>query len=571
MFLRSKLIRRVVTVRNPKLDFARVTDSGHIFLGKLATGAIGEENAALLGSLLVSKFHQVTLAREAQTVEQRRPFFLYIDEFHHVATPSMASLFSGMRKYRLGLTVAHQDLYQLHKSVPEVERSLLANAYTRICFRVGEEDARGLAKGFSFFEAEDLMGLGLGEAICRVGGRDADFNLRTEKLPPVDREEAQARVAILRSLSGQRWRGSDDGDSEPPPRTKKAPRKTAETASREPKEEATSLPPDKQESVDKPQVEPAPRPQLDKEVLDYLELVATAPFLSVRERNDHLSLSAWKGDQVKKTLLDGDLVREVAVNPGGRGARFKLLEFTAAGRGALADYGIKSPSGHGRGGIAHQWWVNTIAAWLQEQGFSPVIEDESSGARVDLSFSVKRKRVAVEVEMAEGHALENVRKDLEAGYDLVVSLLDDSTSLGRIEKALASESGDLPLSVRVGRVQDYTELLAPPLIPHPPPLRAPNQNKEPRAQRQRRPRTAHGESAGKRQADVPPEPGALSTPWAAEYLGLSPATLEALRSRGGGPAFAKLGRRVVYRREDLDAWLAERRRKSTSDDGSPST
>ena len=211
-FLRSKLVRRVVTVREPKLDFRQVTDRGHIFLGKLAAGAIGEENAALLGSLLVSKFHQVTMAREAQAIEERRPFFLYIDEFHNVATASMAALFSGMRKYRLGLTVAHQDLYQLHRSVPEVERSLLANAYTRVCFRVAEDDARQLAKGFSSFEAEDLMKLGLGEAICRVGGREDDFNLRTENIEPVDRAAAQERKAVLRRLSSQRWLVGDEDD-----------------------------------------------------------------------------------------------------------------------------------------------------------------------------------------------------------------------------------------------------------------------------------------------------------------------------------------------------------------------
>ncbi|MGH2671317.1 MAG: hypothetical protein ACRDH5_19780, partial [bacterium] len=206
-FLRSKLVRRVVTAGEPTLDFRELTDGGRVFLAKLASGAIGEENAALLGSLLVSKFHQVTLAREAQVFEARRPFFLYIDEFHEVATPSMASLFSGARKYRLGLTVAHQDLYQLHHAIPEVERSLLANAYSRICFRVGEEDARQLERAFSFFTAEDLMALGVGEAICRVGGRDRDFNLSVERLPTVDPAEAVRRRQALREHFRRRWVG----------------------------------------------------------------------------------------------------------------------------------------------------------------------------------------------------------------------------------------------------------------------------------------------------------------------------------------------------------------------------
>ena len=64
------------------------------------------------------------------------------------------------------------------------------------------------------------------------------------------------------------------------------------------------------------------------------------------------------------------------------------------------------------------------------------------------------------------------------------------------------------------------------------------------------------------------EPGALTTPMTAEYVGLRPATLETLRVRGGGPTFLKLGAGVVYQREDLDQWLGERKRTSTSDPGS---
>ncbi len=562
-FLRSRLVRNVVTARRPRLDFREVTDGGLIFLGKLASGAIGEENAALLGSLLVSKIHQVTMARSRQEASTRRPFFLYIDEFHHVATPSMASLFSGVRKYGLGLTVAHQDLHQLHASVPEVERSLLANAYTRVCFRVGEADARQLEKGFAFFDPDDLMGLSIGEAICRAGSRDADFNLKTERLPRLDPTEANRRRATIQDLSRRRWAGAPAEDHREASESSAADPPTQRQATEEEAEAASPSGSGREQKVR----EQPPEPQLDKEQLDYLESVATEPFLSIRQRNEHLGLSAWKGGEIKKAVLDADLAREVPVNPGGRGERFILLEFTRAGRQLLSDFGIAAPSGYGRGGIAHQWWVKTIADWLEEQGFSTSIEDESEGARVDLLVSVGRKNLAIEVEMTEGHVLENIRKDLEAGFDVVVTLLDDSVSAQRFEEALASQSEDaVRPKVRLGHLQEFEELLAPPLLPHPPPLRPPNQDKEPRRRRPRRPRAAAPP------AGVSPlsEPGAFTTPLAAQYLSISPASLETMRSRGGGPAFSKLGRRVVYAREDLDAWLAERRRKSTSDDGSSS-
>jgi hypothetical protein len=253
--LRGKLVRGVVTAREKPLDFRGVVDESRIFLAKLSQGAIGEESAALLGSLLVSKIHQVCLLRQDQTLAQRRPFFLYLDEFHHVATPSMAALFSGARKYRLGVTVAHQDLYQLRHSVPEVERAVLGNAYTRICFRLGDEDARTLAHGFSFFEADDLGNLETGEAVCRVGRKEADFNLHTVPLDHGDPEAFALRRREIRSRSLARWgvRRSEEttARSAAEPRETEPAARTEEPAAAPQREAAPSRP-------EPPQREPQP-------------------------------------------------------------------------------------------------------------------------------------------------------------------------------------------------------------------------------------------------------------------------------------------------------------------------
>lgn len=90
------------------------------------------------------------------------------------------------------------------------------------------------------------------------------------------------------------------------------------------------------------------------------------------------------------------------MNPGGRGERFKLLELTQPGRELLAAYGVTPVSGHGLGGVAHQWWVHSIATWLSERGFRAAVEDDSRGVRVDLGFAVGKETVAVEVEMTDG-------------------------------------------------------------------------------------------------------------------------------------------------------------------------
>lgn len=550
MFLRSKLVRRAVTATDRPLDFRALTDEGGIFLGKLAGGAIGEENAALLGALLVSKFHQVTLARALEDPAARRPFHLYADEFHLVATPSMASLFSGARKFRLGVTVAHQDLSQLHAMAPDVERALLANAYVRICFRLGDDDARAMAKGFSTFTAEDLMSLRTGHAICRVGGRDADFNLEADRLTAPPSEDAAERRREVRQGSRERFA------SAPPPPSKDTvpPTDDAEPTVQPPRDRTTTLPPPAEQSSE--QSVSTAEPAINKATLDYLSLVARSPFLTVRERNATLNLSAWRGDRLKEAIIAAGLAEEVAINPGGRGERFKLLDLTERGRDLLVRYGVPLAAGHGRGGIAHQWWVQRIAEWLRLQGAETTVEDETKGVRVDIGLRDYGKDVAIEVETSDGHILENLRKDRAAGYVRTVCLVDSPGALTNLQAKL-----DLvPDDVVVGDLRDFEAVLTSVLSS----LRPPNQNAERRRRRRQRDAPAPTDAVA-----APPlfEPGAYSTPLAADYLGLSPATLETLRIRGGGPTFSKLGRRVVYAREDLDAWLAERRRRSTSDPG----
>ena len=550
MFLRNKQVRDVVTMRDGLVDFRRVLDDSRIFLARLSQGAIGEENASLLGSLLVSKIHQVTLSRQDLAQGDRRPFFLYLDEFHELATPSMATMFSGVRKYALGLTVAHQDLYQLRSSLPTVERAVLANAHTRICFRVGDEDARRLESGFSGFDAAALTDLGIGEAIVRVGKQTDDFNLRTFELPKVDHERGRE----LREHALSRWGVPRPTSAPPEPPPEPSPR-AKEQQLDDPAQEKTpaATPPQKK------------RRRLDKTTLDFLEHVALVPFAGVRDRNTELSLSASAGQRIKTSLLKLDLVREIAINPGGRGQHFKLLELTQAGREELADVGVTPVVGLGRGGLAHQWWVTTIASWLDENGVSATIEDESRGARVDITYRVGRERIAVEVETSRGHVLENIGKDLAANFDTVVTLLDESLRIEDIDATVRATFEDQPEELRrihIGLLPEFKERLA---LPSSARRLAPqNQNQEPSGTKRRRRRPAPQKTEAQR-SSVLVEPGVLTTPAAADYLGLSPATLETMRSRGGGPVFAKLGRRVVYQREDLDAWVKERRKRSTSD------
>src|SRR5665213_3456223 len=195
-FLAQKPIRHMVSQPENRLDFAHIMDSGKIFLAKLPEGLLGRENSHLLGTLLVSKFQQIAMSRQAQQVAARRDFWLYIDEFANFITPSMAEILAEARKYRIGLTLAHHELHQLQRN-PEVASAVMAHPFTRIVFRVGDDDAKKLAEGFSYFEAKDLRNLETGQAVCRVERSDFDFNLAITLPPKADEAEAAARQEAI--------------------------------------------------------------------------------------------------------------------------------------------------------------------------------------------------------------------------------------------------------------------------------------------------------------------------------------------------------------------------------------
>jgi TraM recognition site of TraD and TraG len=158
-----------------------------------------------MGAFIVSKLHQVVMGRQELGESERQNFYLYIDEFQNFITPSMAAILSGARKYHLGLVLSHQDLEQLSKRDSEVASSVISNPSTRVCFRLGDFDAKRLRDGFSSFGSEDLQNLGVGDAICRIERAEHDFNLKTLPLPEVDSDVGRNRQETVTVLSRQKY------------------------------------------------------------------------------------------------------------------------------------------------------------------------------------------------------------------------------------------------------------------------------------------------------------------------------------------------------------------------------
>ncbi len=204
-FLRPKPIRHMVAQKENKIDFADIMQNKKIFLAKLSQGAIGTENSYLMGAFLVTKLNQIAYSRQKLPESERSNFYLYVDEFHNFITPSMESILSGARKYKMGLILAHQEMRQLESKDQDVAASVVSNPYTRVCFRLGDNDAKKLQNGFSFFESKELQSLGIGEAVARVERAEYDFNLKTPTLPEIDKVAAKNRARAIIRYSQQKY------------------------------------------------------------------------------------------------------------------------------------------------------------------------------------------------------------------------------------------------------------------------------------------------------------------------------------------------------------------------------
>ena len=156
-FLSDPMLRRILTGKKSSFNLREIMDQGRVLLVSLPKGQIGEGPAALLGSLLVSSLSLAALSRAEVPEDERRPFFIYLDEFHTFTTLSLATMLAELRKYRVGLVLAHQYLGQLK---PAVRDAVLGNVGTLISFRVGAQDALLIARELApVFEPEDLVNL----------------------------------------------------------------------------------------------------------------------------------------------------------------------------------------------------------------------------------------------------------------------------------------------------------------------------------------------------------------------------------------------------------------------------
>jgi hypothetical protein len=206
-FLMNRNVRAILGQKGKTLNLRRVMDEGKVLIANLSKGRIGEDNANLLGSLLVSSIQQAAMSRAGIPEEDRRDFFLTVDEFQNYRTGSFASILSEARKYRLCLTMGHQYLKQLDF---ETADAVFGNVGSLLTFQVTGDDAEVLSRQLSQYPGQvrpaDVANLPKYTAYARLlidGMPSRPFSLAT--LPPPAVPIDGGRASIVRAASHRRY------------------------------------------------------------------------------------------------------------------------------------------------------------------------------------------------------------------------------------------------------------------------------------------------------------------------------------------------------------------------------
>jgi hypothetical protein len=201
-FTANPVIRNIIGQPKSTFNIRQMMDEGKILIVNLSKGLIGEDNASILGAFMVTKIQLAAMSRsDIPNVEDRRPFYLYVDEFQNFATDSFATILSEARKYGLNLTVANQYISQMSDTV---RNAVFGNVGTMISFRVSADDAPILSKQFEpQFEPNDLLQMHNRHFIINMvinGEKAPAFSATTLTLPPAQTDNTSYIIENTRRV-----------------------------------------------------------------------------------------------------------------------------------------------------------------------------------------------------------------------------------------------------------------------------------------------------------------------------------------------------------------------------------
>lgn len=204
-FVTSKMIRNIVGKAKSTINLESIMNEGKILILNLSQGKLGEDNAALLGAMIITQIQLAAMNRSFVKEEDRKDFFLYVDEFQNFATTSFVKILSEARKYRLSLTLANQYIEQLDE---EIQRAIFGNVGTLMSFVVGARDAYILSKEYSeLYTENDLVSLGKFETVLKLSidnMTSAPFPATTLPLPAVKNDNKEKIIKLSKERYGRK-------------------------------------------------------------------------------------------------------------------------------------------------------------------------------------------------------------------------------------------------------------------------------------------------------------------------------------------------------------------------------
>ena len=399
-FLDRPTIRDIVAQPN-RIDFRKIMREKKIFIANLEKGIL-QDAAFVLGSFILSRLQLAALARRP---DERSLFPIICDEFHNLAghgmaTESIETFLSEARSYLVPLVVSTQYVGRLNK---DVITAIFGNVGTLVCMHLGQIDAQAMQRELGEFSAEDLLDLGIGEAIVRVGSARDAFNVTI----PLAQQRVSYREAITRLSRESYCR----------------PKSEVEAMLRLAPEESVS----ESRGLDA---------DTTPDEGSFLEYVSSHPDVSLSRVATSLGLGGGRASRIRRSLQKQGFLLEVETNQGEKGNRAKYGVVTRSGLKAAKIQGRS-----GRGGPVHRHYQALIRQLGEARGYNAEIERPlPNGGAVDVHLERDEISTAVEISVStsnEGEA-RNVLQALEAGYDQVLCLFLDEQRIPEMNEALST-------------------------------------------------------------------------------------------------------------------------------------
>ena len=462
-FVDRPSIRDVVCQPN-LIDFRQIMRDKKIFIANLEKGRL-QDAAFIIGSFILSRLQLAAMARPA---DERTLFPVLVDEFHVYAgqgmdTESIETFLSETRSYRAPLVVSTQYLGRLNRGVIA---ALFGNLGTQVCMHMGQIDAVLLQRELGKFSAEDLMNLGIGEAVIRMGSAKDTFNAEI----PLAEVRVSNRAAIIERSRERYCRTRDEvekllnPDSDPDVWHATADEPGEAGGGEEHRQESISP---NHEQEEKPIVPAAPvvaGPEKEgtqesrgnltsvyKELVVYLEHIAEHPFLPALQRDTYLNLSRYKGSLIRRQLIDAGYVKPHKVGTGARSGQLVLQEITGTGYELLNSMKIRVRKPQGRGGFLHKYYCYKLKEFAEATWDGSVVqlEDGTMGKYADVTVRMPTGSeedtgsvIAFEVFMTgEAKEIRGIAKGIEV-FARVVVCAENRSALDSLKRKAVETLGE---------------------------------------------------------------------------------------------------------------------------------